>query len=608
MRNIDTVLYLLNHKKHEWDKGSEYLLHYELGKLYREKSDFIQAVKQHKIARSIAIEGKDTVSIITASNQLGTDFRRTGELAAASEAHFYALKTANAYSKKNTDEGKKLRSFSLNGIGNIYKSMNNGKEAFRFFKQSTELDSELNNFLGLAMNYVTIGSILEHQDKADSALFYYKKAMHYDSLANSETGIAICHNRIGQLLFRQKKWDKALSHYHIAREILESRNDIWNKLKTEKDIAYIYIQQKKYKKAKDLLLKLNQTAKERKMFGYLTDIQYSLGLLYGDLKQYKKSSEALTLSMNYNDSLEQTQKEQSSLEVRVKFEKDIKEQHIHELNEINKSEKEQRRIIILASIIILSLLLLLSILLFYLLKTQQKHNLRLKESNILRDKIFSIVSHDLKNPAIAQRMVISNLNDKVGELDDSTVKEYYKVLQESTENQISVIENLMSWASIQSQRMEYSPQMIDVVSIINAAVKLYNVSAQQKSISIHLHLPDKCVVFADKQMISVVFRNLINNAIKFSRSGGKVSVSCQCQGDKALFSIADEGLGMSQKQIESIYTAKAKINPGTSGEKGTGLGLILCKSFLEYNNSNLLIKGSVGKGTEIQFSLAKTEN
>ncbi len=161
---------------------------------------------------------------------------------------------------------------------------------------------------------------------------------------------------------------------------------------------------------------------------------------------------------------------------------------------------------------------------------------------------------------------------------------------------------------MQTDKIKYNPQAIDIVPIINNELKLYKVPALQKSIEWEKEIPKSCIVYADKQMLSIVFRNLINNAVKFTHERGTIKVVCKCNTDKVSVEIIDNGIGMSEEQIAALYTKEQKIqiNFGTKGEKGTGLGLILCKDLLEQNQSRLRISSIVGKGTTMQFSLNKT--
>lgn len=604
--NIPSVQALIQRKKD--DKQSLYILYNELGRTFRERSDFSNAVSNHQKALLIAKELKDTVKIIEVANQLGTDYRRIGLLSKAAEAHFKALRVAKNYSQKDTKKGKRLLSFSYNGIGNVYKNLDKGEEAYNYFRSSFFLDKDVDNYLGMAMNSVTMGSIKEHQGAIDSAYFFYYRAMHYDSIINSKKGIAICHNRIGQLLSKEKKWEKALSHYKKAQTILEKQQDTWNKLKTENEIAFIYIKQKKYNKALQLLVKVRKTAKERKMYGYLTQTYYLKGLLHTEKRTFKSAATAWKLCLVYSDSVQIMSNERKVMDSRIAFEREMSNKQIEYLGKAHQEEKKKRKFMFITGTIISILLLGLLLLFYFLLMSQKNRNQLLKESNMMKDKLFSIISHDLKAPAIAQKMAIDGIKHKIDKLDDSTLKSSCSILQESTENQIIVIENLMNWTRLQTSKLRYTPQAINLIPIIKDSIKLYKIAAMQKSIQWQEEIPSSYIVYADRQMITIVVRNLINNAVKFTNEGGSITISCKEISKNIInVSIVDNGVGMTEEQIANLYTKEQnmEIHFGTKGEKGTGLGLILCKDLLERNDSRLRIESEKNKGTKMQFIMKK---
>ncbi len=606
-RTDNEILAILEDQQKNLNKSTLFLLYYNLGKIYRNQSKFTKAVENHQIALEIAKELKDTVKIIKIANQLGTDYRRVGSMSEAAQSHFFALEIAETFSKKDSKEGKRLRSFSLNGIGNIYKNMGNGFEALSYFKRSIQLDKEIKNLLGVAINSVTIGSIMEHNNKFDSAYFYYKKGIHYDSLIHSEKGIAICENRIGQLLSKQGKWEEGLKHYDRAKNIFSKQNDIWNGLRTKNSVALIYLKQKKYQKAYPILKEAKEIAQQHKMYGYLAESYYLLGTLYTEKSDYKRASEAWKACIDYTDKVQQLNNEKKVVNSRVQFERKMSKQQIQVLNKEKELEKSKQKLTLITSSIIVLLLIVLLALVYFLFLGQRKRNQILKDANRVRDKLFSIISHDLKAPAIAQKVAIDNMQSHLQKKSDTTLTSFCGILRESTENQISVIENMMHWANLQTDKIKYNPQAFNIVPIIKDELKLYKIPALQKNIEWEITLPEACIVYADKQMIAIVIRNLLNNAIKFTNQGGKIKVICQIEKEQAGIKVIDNGVGMSEEQIVTFYTKEQniKVNFGTKGEKGTGLGLILCKSLLEQNQSKLLINSNLNEGTTMQFVLHK---
>ncbi len=324
---------------------------------------------------------------------------------------------------------------------------------------------------------------------------------------------------------------------------------------------------------------------------------------YHERGEYQAAAQSWEDCIKCTEKVQKMRSEQKVEDLRVAFEREIGQRKIQDLNKANQEEKSKT----IASLIISILLLILLLISYNLFRLQRKRNKMLKESNKVRDKIFSIISHDLKAPAIAQKVAIENIIPGIASLKHDDFLSFCTILYENTENQIGVIENLMHWTRLQTNKLQYLPKAVDIVPIIRDEIKLYQISASQKSIKWQQELPPFCIVHVDRQMISIVIRNLINNAVKFTNEGGNLRVSCRIESNEAIVSISDNGIGMTEEQIDALYTKEqnVKVRFGTKGEKGTGLGLILCKDLLERNHSRLLIKSETGKGTTIQFRLKK---
>lgn len=605
-QNTDSLLALIDRTPKEM-KTHQLLMYMELGKLYREKSDFVEAVNNHRLALDMALELHDTVEIIQTYNQLGTDFRRIGSLADAAEMHYKAVELAERYSKRETDEGKRLLSYSLNGTGNVYKSLDIKNEALECFTRSAKLDEELGNNLGLAMNYVTIGSVMEHQNKLDSARYYFLLAMRYDSLANSQTGIAICHNRLGQLLQREEKWDEALVHYNAAKDILVARNDVWNRLKTESDMAWIFIQQKRYDEAYVLLNQLKETAQQRKLYGYLEAIYYYLATLHTQRQEYKQANEARRECLVCRDSIQQIQSEQNVLETRVKFERDMGERRINDLYRKNEEEKRQKRLIFIGGSAITALLLSIIAISYYFARLQRRHNKKLRESNSTKDKLFSVISHDLRNPIIAQRNSLHVIAENLSGGDVSLAKMGIDELTQSTESVLDMLNNMLNWARMQLGKMNYKPVNFDIRNVVISTAKLLKAQMQEKNISFELTPKLPTIVRGDKNMIEIALRNLMTNSIKFSKKDGILRVDVNLQpNNQYKVCVIDNGVGLTKEQITHLFQLdKQQSTRGTAGEIGSGLGLIVCKDIIRMHGGKIQVESVPDVETIFSFTIKR---
>jgi signal transduction histidine kinase len=186
--------------------------------------------------------------------------------------------------------------------------------------------------------------------------------------------------------------------------------------------------------------------------------------------------------------------------------------------------------------------------------------------------------------------------EKAGEIAD--------IILQSSNRAMDLVMNLMTWAQAQSGEMNFNPKRFDIIPLIDEVTLLLNDIAMQKSILIAKTLPPGIQVYADYEMISTVLRNLISNAIKFTPPGGKITISSVEKQNQIVISVNDTGVGISDERIDKLFNiSDGYSTPGTQNEKGTGLGLILCKEFVNKNNGEIRVESKAGIGTSLYFSL-----
>ncbi|MFO7829315.1 MAG: transporter substrate-binding domain-containing protein [Bacteroidales bacterium] len=283
-----------------------------------------------------------------------------------------------------------------------------------------------------------------------------------------------------------------------------------------------------------------------------------------------------------------------------------------------RDEFKYRRIAKNIGIIILIALILLTIVMIWvwLLRKQIKKktkninikNQELQKLNAEKDKFLSIIAHDLRSPF---NSIIGYSDLLVMQADKTEVKkiaEYSNIIKDSSKKAMDLLTNLMEWSLSQTGRMNYNPKSFNIADTINEIVILFSDIAAQKSIRIEMDLiPDKAV-YADKQMISTILRNLISNAIKFTSKGGIIKVQSEAKQNKVKISIHDSGVGLSKSSIESLFNMEAKSStPGTHKEEGTGLGLILCKEFIDKHKEKIWVESEPGKGSVFYFTVPQSK-
>ena len=242
------------------------------------------------------------------------------------------------------------------------------------------------------------------------------------------------------------------------------------------------------------------------------------------------------------------------------------------------------------------------------LKTQAENlkeaNEELEKLNATKDKFFSIIAHDLKNPFHAITGFSDLLIRKFREMNDSKIEELINLIYITSESAYSLLENLLQWARTQTNEIKYVPETINIFQIVNENIGLLNASAKKKNISLISELEETTKAYADKQMVYAVIRNLINNALKFTKSGGEVKASSVNNDKYVEISVSDTGLGIREEDMEKLFRIdKFHSTTGTSGETGTGLGLIICSEFIKKNGGKMNVTSELGKGSTFTFTL-----
>lgn len=229
---------------------------------------------------------------------------------------------------------------------------------------------------------------------------------------------------------------------------------------------------------------------------------------------------------------------------------------------------------------------------------------KLRELNAQKDKFFSIIAHDLKSPFNAIVGFSELLMEQINEKNYEGIHEYAKIISQSSMRAMDLLMNLLEWSRAQSGRMLFIPENMKLVDLIEENILLFQGIARQKSITINKLLPDKITVFADESMIGTVLRNLISNAIKFTSQGGEINISAEKRLKEVLVSVSDNGIGIAPQRLEKLFRIdEGDSTRGTNDEKGTGLGLILCKEFIENHGGTIGAESKEGKGSTFYFSL-----
>lgn len=236
--------------------------------------------------------------------------------------------------------------------------------------------------------------------------------------------------------------------------------------------------------------------------------------------------------------------------------------------------------------------------------SQKRHQKQLTELNMAKDKFFRIIGHDLRNPFGSIMGLSEIMIEQLNEFTEQNLWEMLTHIHKSSKSTYHLLENLLTWSRSQSGDIEFKPTLVFVQELINDTIYLLAENARQKNIQLKVEIDEELRITADENMISTIIRNLTSNAIKFTREQGQVTISTITKNDEIIFSIADNGVGIEEGDIDKLFKIDGEYStPGTNNEQGTGLGLVLCKEFVDKHNGKLWVESIPGEGSTFNFSI-----
>ncbi|MCF6271027.1 MAG: HAMP domain-containing histidine kinase [Melioribacteraceae bacterium] len=228
----------------------------------------------------------------------------------------------------------------------------------------------------------------------------------------------------------------------------------------------------------------------------------------------------------------------------------------------------------------------------------------LREVNANKDKFFSIVAHDLKSPFVGLLGISEMLDTDYDDFDEKEKRELIRSLYDISKNTFELLEGLLEWARAKQGRMDYNPEKFNLFQVADSLANLLKANAFKKEITLHNSVDINAMVYGDRDMVATVLRNLLANAIKFTPQNGIININAKIENNLMEVSVRDSGIGMSQESIEKLFRIDVNHTTlGTNDEKGTGLGLILCKELIEKHGTNIWVESELGNGSLFVFTL-----
>jgi two-component system sensor histidine kinase/response regulator len=237
-------------------------------------------------------------------------------------------------------------------------------------------------------------------------------------------------------------------------------------------------------------------------------------------------------------------------------------------------------------------------------KVMKENEGKLKELVATKDKFFNIVAHDLKNPFTSLLGSSELLFENIHHLETKSIQDLALILNDSAKSGYAILQNLLDWSRSQTGLLEINPERVNLRILINENISTLQLPAANKKIKVSNKVKEDVFVFADKNMINTILRNILSNAVKFTYKSGKVSVTTTMTTNEVIVSVKDTGIGIPEDKIEKLFSIETKYSlPGTENEQGTGLGLKLSKEFVEKLGGRIWVESIADKGSEFKFTI-----
>lgn len=582
--------------KHINDKQVfQMLLHVGLSTYAYEQNDFQHAIQYALLAESFT--PKDSLNWRCSCYELlNVSYQRVGDYTKALE---YAQK---AYDAGSLLQDEQIRSNALNSLAAIHCSTGHPEDALQYINQAIDIEreSKAGNGKSLAIRLGSKSEILSLLNRYDEALTCIEEALSIDSATGRNDKVGIRLSQKAGILMNMRQWKECRRISLQALQIFDANGSSVDKVITLKQIGICEREMQEYNEAEKHLLEAEQLCKDIKFQPLLWKIQYELSQLYRRQGKLEQALSYLETSYANKESLNKEEFDKILGENKIKYETLEKEQQINLQNITIKNQ----RVLSIVLICILVLICIVAIISYHLAIIRKKRNKELAEMNRTKDRIFSIVSHDLRNPVAAQKQVIDYMVENYDVLEETDKKEQLEALKQSQDGLKNLISNLLDWSSVASGRFTYKPTRVDLNTLVRKSVSFIDTQRQKKNITIRQQIQEQCFVYTDVNFTEIILRNILSNAIKFSHQDGIIDIQSIEEKQVASIAITDYGIGMTKEQLANLFTYHNSTT-GTAGEPGSGIGLIVCKKLADMGKEKLTVTSEEGKGSTFSITMNK---
>ena len=574
------------------------------------------------------------------------------------EALKYDLEALKLYQDMNYGAGVTL---SLNSIGEDYYDLDLFSDAFDYYQKSLKNAQQLNDKLHIAIATYNIGRVLKSMGQLEKAREYIENSMKMSKVIDDLEGLAYSGHDIGEILIMEGKYERAIikledaleksiehditvltpqilnklaeAHGHLgdyqkSLEYFDRALEKYDQLNNKSGIAetmlgksVVKMKSGKFKESYQLIDSALTFAKDKTNNELIIKAYEELSNLYERQGDYQQSLKYYKMFKSMESSVFSEKQKEQFAQIQIKYETANKDMEIALLNQKEEQQKTQLKNEEFFRNILVVILAFTAVLLITLYRSSVRrkrindllvaHQREMEDQSRelaglleMKDKFFSIVSHDVRSPIHALVGLLEMLDE--GDLTQDELKTMTRTLKVRLNNTRKLLDNLLDWALVQMNEITIQEEPIELRGLAEDNLSFFR-EINDKGIQFINQIDSELRILADKNMLDLVIRNLVANSIKFTRDGGYVEIfATEKDEDTVIVSIRDNGIGMNEEQkLQLFSTTTLYTTKGTANEKGTGLGLKLCKEFVERMGGAIWVESNEGEGSIFSFTLKK---
>lgn len=635
-----------------------------LGSNSFEMSNIPEAQLALKKAFKLARQLQDSFKIAKTSSEIANTYILTGEFQKALDQYNIALqyypakddsynstlmnmsqayRGLNEYNKALSQLMKSRKIYSQSGdyqnlaisennIGEIYRvNIKDHKKAQSHYHRAAAANLKVNNKAGLAQNYHNLSSLFLDKAQPDSALFYAQLSKKLKEETGDEGGLASANHNLGSVYYLMGEYAKAIEYFTKSLEQSKKFQLMEGFYHNNIRLGQVYFELKEYQKSKEYLQQALNIAKQAGQLDLMADVYNALYEVY---KKQGNSTQALHYfekAQTLSDSIAVIQSDQHLAELHTRYEADLAEAEnlvLREKNNLQEVEYQNQRMLLYLSAASSLLLLIVGVLLVRSLKQRnqalagekrsnaelarqyqkiKESEEKLEQANTLKNKILSVLGHDLRSPlnSISGLLSIIEMSD---EISPEELKELLSDLKKEMDVSLATLEEILAWARLQMDEKGKMLQEINAAAFMEDILAIYEPQIRAKELTINVQANPETSLWADRNQMRSIMGNLFSNAIKFSPENEAITIHFEEKDNHSKITLTDRGRGISAEVLKNLNQRNVLISEnGTSGERGTGIGLRIVKDFIEDHNGTLHFAVNEFGGTTVTVLIPKAE-